>query len=304
MCSSVVNILSLQDNSSHLLVTLANSFVESFNPYETSTGSFECSRALQAVAQLASTGVLSVGSGAETALANGISSFLILNDSANSNRSNHLTSSAELLLQGLHRDMVGGQDAVSVTSSYLSVTARYDLLSELANRTFQVMESIQSKITLPSAGMGMCGFSGGYAKFALLQWDKSPFSSELALKGSPLGITVSKSPGDNAASNIKMYPAESQIYYLVLQYSVPQDWTVKKPDCTLIRDEMHIPCPCNVSSYTPYNVSLACSNFAELCGEGTTSRRNLLNFPVEATAMTHSLRLQTALAPWQLALGR
>jgi len=77
MCSSIVKILNLQDNSTHLLVTLANSFVESFNPYESSFDSLECSYALQAIAQLASTGVLSIGSGAETALADGISSSLV-----------------------------------------------------------------------------------------------------------------------------------------------------------------------------------------------------------------------------------
>ena len=283
MCSSIVIILGLQDNSSNLLVTLANSFVASFSPYETSTDSLECSQALQAVAQLAATGVLSIGSGAEAALAEGISSYLVVNgqnNSANVTRSNHLTSSADLLIQGLHRDMEGGQSPVFVESSYLRVSARYESLSELANQTFQATSSnsVQSRITLPSIGMDMCGFSGGYAKFALMQWNKSPFSPELALKGNPLSMAVSKSPTDNTGSN-KVYDEELQTYQLLLQYNTPQDWSIKKPDCTLIRDNVNIPCPCNVSSYSAYNVSLKCYNFAELCSQMIGTHRELLNFP-------------------------
>ena len=282
LCSSIVRILGLQDNSSYLLLALANSFVASFNPFEHSTEGSECSQALQAVAQLAATGVLSIGSGAEWALAEGISSYLVVNGSgnANFNSSNQLTTTSDLLIQGLHRDMVGGQAAVFVRGSYLSISTNFELLSVLANRTFQasLLDNSQPEMTLPPAGMDLCGFSGGYAKFAFTQWDKSPFSSELALKGSPLSLTFSKSVVDNAPSDY-LTDVESQTYHVVLQFSNRQDWSVRKPDCTLIQGSVHVPCPCNVSSYSDYNVTLKCHNFALLCSQTIFSQRKLLNFP-------------------------
>ena len=125
----------------------------------------------------------------------------------------------------------------------------------------------------------MCGFRGGYDKFAFMQWNKSPFSSDIAIRGNPLSLTMSRSSSDTPAASAVLGD-ESQTYHLVLQYNSPQDWSAKKPGCTFLRDDIPVSCPCNVTSFTPYNVSLKCTNFVELCGGVSSTQRKLqVDFP-------------------------
>jgi len=279
MCNALYKSTVLVDPSSIQTTSLMRSFQMAYNPHEVSTAnhSFQCVKSLEAISTVldgtftASRSVLSASTRSISKLLESRRVYRSLYDSTTEST---VLKSTDVLTQKAAAGMVAGQGAVTLTSKNLKMSARYNMLSSLRSTDLSFSPAIgveESHLILPSTGLDTCGYTGGYAKFAILEWGTSPYSGSQQMLSNILRFVAM----NTSLQTVPQFSSSS--YDLILKWSVPQNWSQATPNCSLLGVGSSALCPCRVSSYTSLNVSFVCSDVTTLCANDPSSgRRRLL----------------------------
>jgi hypothetical protein len=306
LCQAIVDTSLVQDESTALLTTLTNSLLSSFNAVEvfSSRGVDVCGEALNVIATLSSSGVLSGDRTISKSLADVISRYTVKQTPsvrrrlAVSNATQYPVDTAvNNLVGGVLLGMVEGEDPLQLASDNLQLEVSNVLVTSLSDRILSTPPTaaqsfygaISPKLVLGPDGLSSCYSAGsGYAQLSLLRWGNNPYANSESIKAPLLRFsgqfatsTNTTTTADKVIIPLPGVPA----YTISLQFSAPQDFNftaglsgLRKsnftiPACTLYNGVKYIAClGCNISSYTNTNVTYGCFDVTQLCPSQSASQ--------------------------------
>ena len=180
MCTAISQLIVYQDGSPDTLILQASSLSQAFDPFQLSSNGLlgACTDSLVSLAALSSDGYITgTNVGTPDTLADVISQFLnikILSPDSYSHDVRSAIESAILGLQeGIHRDMVPGQQAVLIVNSNIQLKVLYPLVSSLHDSSLSppaLYGLPQSSLQLPEQGLDACELTNGYVQLSVMQY--------------------------------------------------------------------------------------------------------------------------------------
>ena len=208
-----------------------------------------------------------------------------------------VSDAATSLSRAINSNMVPGEKSLEVLTAGVRMKVSYDSYDDLQGALLApplTTEELQyntplSTIILPSSGLASCtedeDQSNGdkYARLSIMQWGSNPYAAMNSTMNTTTVENVVNSTNATApelmsrilrftpmVSSSEVGTGETSAaitdpYTLVLQYSTKQNWTAAKPGCGQFGDGTAASCPCNVSFYDEFSVTLECYNLLDFC---------------------------------------
>jgi len=249
LCGAMLNATMMSDPSAELLVGLAASLKQSYDPIEAEEGSPEgqalCSTALSRLSDFLAMGYLkSAGSSAAQTISSTISLFVSRPKSSDESTTSSPTSSPTEPMQyhtaavaasvanlqlGMVGNMVGGQIPQAVVTDNVRLAAHRTIGSSLSGSGLNPPKTAAEaqyaapspQIILPRAGLTGCGMaSNAYSQLSVMQWGINPFGSSGNTSAkdikSPILRFANTAPPNNAR-RLQAAEVNDDPYYIVLQ---------------------------------------------------------------------------------------
>lgn len=291
MCDALTSIYDIQDNSQSLLSAMASSLLHVFVPGDISSNTtlHACARVLMDLIELTEAGLLRnddlyASQSPQKHILELVSAFsatvqyLRLKNETNPYDDMNLIALGDLLEEmvssvatSIHNDMVVGEAEHQVVSAGVKFKVMYALVDNLSNAALTSSDT-GHYLVLPRSGLNFCNWqpeinsTDAYARISIAEWvinphplEQSGYTGEMAgnlLRFSTAGLT------NNAEKYNRTEP-----YQLIFTYNSPKNWSSMYPECVSFNDETNSydECPCNVTHFTSYNVTLECYNLYDLC---------------------------------------
>jgi len=307
MCQSLEYLIRSTDPSHELLQALSATLTSTFDPHDVVNEDVmvSCLSVLRLLNNITDMGYLSneallndMHTSPHVSMGNIVSKFsyalsLMLDDGRIGNGTlttliesieSELSITMDSLISSVSRNMVGGESTYEIVSDGVKASVSFGDAENLSNAVLTPPASGSKNklptIILPSTGLRACGSSasaGQYVRLSLLEWTNNPYitainvSSTSALTSRVLRFTsVAEVPTVDVGPTQEEY---STTYELLMQYTSPQNWSQSDPGCTTFTGGSLTACPCDVLSYSAYEVKFKCYNLLELCPP--ISRRRL-----------------------------
>jgi hypothetical protein len=309
-----------QDASSELLTTLVTSLGSGYNSYEviTTETSDACSAVLDAISSLMGAGYLSDASDAAvTSYVGTVSSFI--DGAVSSQRGGDSTNTTSIaagidsLMSGLGDRMVDGEAPALYVTDNVRMEIRKSLVADLyVNGTFSLAPPDTSaesaygvkQPTVEFVGENtlslLCGFGEGYAEISTMKYGSNPYGD--ASNGSVASPLLRLGMGSGTESTVNASTNGSVLYYLQIPFATPKDFNFTLiadiqagynvtydnftfPECTTFNADSgtYTSCAnCSVSSFTNYNMTVACYDMSMIC-PGTDPSHPSLSLPLPLT---------------------
>eukprot|EP01041_Mallomonas_annulata_P002535 gene2535-4943_t len=272
MCVAITNVTAEQDPSNVLVMSMSSSLSEAFDPNQIHyNGTISaCATALSSVMDMVAGGNLTgTNDGTINKLASLISSFADVRLQSPEFFTDDVRIAVQTavasLQDGMHKDMVPGQNPIAAISDnillfawYISLTSLYS--TSLSPPTGNIFENEPSPaLILPAEGLNHCGFTENYALLSLMQWGTNVYSNSSNLNTKGFRITSSSTQLLIPSSTVR-----NGNYTIVLQYETKLTRS-KTPACVLISEGKQEACPCSLKSYTSTNATFECYDISNLC---------------------------------------
>jgi len=211
ICTALLNVTDMSDPSPALLISLAASLKQSYDPAESPTGpgAQYCTEALTRLSNFLGAGYLAkAGTAAAQMVGQTISLFVRTSTTKDINCLNGIcvetytptsapTSPVDIhegasfsavhnLQQGIIKSMVGGETPATIVSNGVRISAHRSLASDLGGSGLSPPQTEAEAqyatpgpaIILPKGGLSHCGLGGSsYSQLSVMQWGVNPFGN-------------------------------------------------------------------------------------------------------------------------------
>ena len=314
MCEGLLYIARQQTHSVELISYLASSLEHAFNPNEAGSLSniASCLEVVRIVTNMTNSGylkndALQHANGAQSpheALTSLVSKFLdymFIVNSENATSSAFIGDTMNLVdavVRGISRDMVGGEDSLSIVSTGMRLSVSFYSMEDLSFAVIQPPETMTDSqydrelptISLPSSGMQICSEVSGveldYIRLYMIEWVDNPFinsgntvlpNQSLAapiLRFASIGTDATDATGGSSAS---ISNATADGYYnLTLYWNEEKNGTsgyVADVASFDVNGISSLSTACAVAKQDSFSVTYTCNNLHSLCPVTTPGRR-------------------------------
>eukprot|EP01032_Pedospumella_encystans_P007530 gene7530-9027_t len=294
LCNAVLTVNALSDASYLTLNSLVSALYSTYDPFEVfSEASIGvCTDALMMLSDYAAEGYLSEE--ATSWILQTTSKFIqpLASNSSTTRRLNThralvstdgdvVDAAATAIVAGMLNNLVVGQFASNFASNEMQIIVLKALGSSVSVVTPPATAAsitygtgLTGSIELSSGTAALVQDTGGYVQVAVLMWGSNPFSSSQALVSPLLRLEISAlNVSDQEILALNASLGNQPAFYVTLQYSTMQNFnfslTIDEamvtgapnftvPSCATRVVDGYAHCPCEVTSYSNYNVTFGC----------------------------------------------
>ena len=298
LCSNLVIYMSYLDPSEDSLLSISSILDKAFayDAVYTSSSMVSCVTALDGLDEmLVGVGNLTLQSATRKIIVNVVSDFvdspMYLSASA------QVESIVDHLATNILNNMIQGPTFYTLSAANLQLGFQHELLSLLAGNSLSIplspeeeyYEASFTNLGFPLTGLLSCSGFNNYAKIATVTWGYNPHTRDSALSSKFFRV-LTLSTSDVGRNDVF---DEFSTFELTLPLVSVKNWTVQEPSCveySTLDGGTIVDCEyCNVSSQTAYNVSIICSNVADVfcpSGHSASSANSKPYFVIQSTDST------------------